>query len=59
MILKAYRSARLPLDRIQLLLFDVVCFYLELSYEFLLGKVLLGEGLKDKNRDPSGLRLKD
>lgn len=32
------------------------CFYLELSHEFLLRKILLGEELKDKNRDPSGLQ---
>lgn len=31
-------------------------FYLELSHEFLLRKILLGEELKDKNRDPSGLQ---
>lgn len=31
-------------------------FYLELSHEFLLRIILLGEELKDKNRDPSGLQ---
>lgn len=31
-------------------------FYLELSHEFLLRIILLGEELKDKNRDPSDLQ---
>lgn len=32
------------------------CFYLELSHEFLLRETLLGEELKAKNGDPSGLQ---